>query len=250
MHRLEVFPNRKAPLLFAHRGLHTKERENTIAAFTAAKEIDVDGIELDVHLTLDNALVVIHDFNTKRTTGIDAVVETKTLKELKEIDSEIPTLSEVFNAFGSSILYDIEIKCPLLKKSEIESVLWSTIKASGLKDNILVSSFDPFALNRFQHISKSTLPLAIIYDIDKGIPKIARKGAGRFLFRPSLLKPGLNAATHDLKKRHLPISVWCVDTQKEAEKYISMGARILISNRVDLLRETVQCMQQQRPHNE
>ena len=98
------------PIILGHRGLPSKERENTLSSFKRAISSKADGIELDVHLTKDKKLAVIHDHNTKRTTGIDAVVEELTLKELKQIDSEIPTLREVFETFGSSIIYDIEIK--------------------------------------------------------------------------------------------------------------------------------------------
>lgn len=239
MHRCQVFPSHPGLLVFAHRGLHTKERENTIRAFKAAKEAGADGIELDVHLTQDGKLAVIHDFSTKRTTGVDRVVEEETMSKLKSIDSEIPSLEEIFEEFGSSLLYDIEIKCPLLKKSNIERVLWNAVENSGLVENIMVSSFDPFACFTFQRISRSRVPIAPIYDIDPGIPAVARKGAGRLIFKPSLLKPGLGIADHDLEKRRIPISVWCPDTAEAAIHYKEMGARILITNRVDILKGTV-----------
>lgn len=249
MHKVPVFPERPGVLVFAHRGLHTEKRENTIAAFQAAVEAGADGIELDVHLTADGKLAVIHDFNTKRTTGIDAAVEEKTLSELKAIDAELPSLDEVLECFRDTVLYDIEIKCPLLKKSSIEKVLWETIERHGLRGNVMVSSFDPFACFTFQRISGSKIPVALIYDIDPGIPKVARKGAGRLIFRSSMLKPGLNIADHDIRKRKLPISVWCPDTEADAGHYASLGARILITNRTDIVRGTVRDMRQQPSHN-
>lgn len=250
MHRTPIFPEHPELLVFAHRGLHTEKRENTIAAFLSAAAAGADGIELDVHLTEDGNLAVIHDFNTKRTTGVDAVVEEHTLSELKVIDPEIPSLDEVLEEFSDSILYDIEIKCPLLKRSNIEKVLWQTIQRHDVTKSVMVSSFDPFACFTFQRISKSRVPVALIYDIDPGIPRVARKGAGRFLFKPSLLKPGLHIADYDIGKRKLPISVWCTDTEAEARHYASKGVRILITNRTDLLRGTVQDMQRQPSHSD
>ena len=67
------------PIILGHRGLPSKERENTLSSFKRAISSKADGIELDVHLTKDKKLAVIHDHNTKRTTGIDAVVEELTL---------------------------------------------------------------------------------------------------------------------------------------------------------------------------
>lgn len=96
---------------YAHRGLHTAGvPENSIAAFKAARR-EGYGVELDVHLTLDGELVVIHDSDTSRVCGRAGVVEQKSLAELGEYrlmgtDECIPTLDEVLDvfdpAFGAS----------------------------------------------------------------------------------------------------------------------------------------------------
>lgn len=71
--------------MIAHRGVSGLEMENTLAAFVAAGNRSYFGIETDVHVTKDQQIIVIHDDNTARVTGIDKVVEESTLKELQEI---------------------------------------------------------------------------------------------------------------------------------------------------------------------
>lgn len=119
------FTSKGSTILLAHRGLHTRERENTIASFRAALEAGADGVELDVHLTKDGRLAVIHDSNTSRTAGISLDVESSTLEELRAADEEIPTLEDVFQAFPD-ILYDIELKCPMLRPDGMEVQLTSS----------------------------------------------------------------------------------------------------------------------------
>ena len=73
--------------IYAHRGFSEKYPENTMLAFEKAVEIGVDGIELDVHLTKDNELVIIHDEDVKRTTNGEGLVKDMTLEELKKLDA-------------------------------------------------------------------------------------------------------------------------------------------------------------------
>ncbi|MCQ2451888.1 MAG: glycerophosphodiester phosphodiesterase [Oscillospiraceae bacterium] len=94
-------------LNIAHRGLYSRDQsipENSLAAFRAAAEAGY-GVELDVHLTADDRVVVHHDGNLKRLGGVDECIEDKTYKELKNIrlagtDEAIPLLSEVFSILG------------------------------------------------------------------------------------------------------------------------------------------------------
>ena len=108
--------------IFAHRGFSGKYPENTMIAFEKAVEIGVDGIELDVHLTKDNELVIIHDEDVKRTTNGEGLVKDMTLEELKKLDASatfvgqygvnpIPTLREYFELVkDTNIITNIELK--------------------------------------------------------------------------------------------------------------------------------------------
>ena len=92
---------------FAHRGYSGKYPENTLLAFEKALEAGCDGIELDVHLSSDGEVVIIHDELVDRTTDGTGLVGSHTLAQLKTLDAsagfrgvygrnEIPTLREYF----------------------------------------------------------------------------------------------------------------------------------------------------------
>ena len=103
-------------LLIAHRGIHDNIDipENTLQAFKKAIKNNIS-IELDVQLTKDNVLVVFHDDNLKRMTGINKNIKDITYYELKDIkllntNDTIPTFSEALNIINGKVLLDIEIK--------------------------------------------------------------------------------------------------------------------------------------------
>lgn len=107
----------------AHRGWRTKYPENTMEAFRAAEKLGVDQIEIDVRVTKDNELVIIHDPTVDRTTNGTGLVCEKTLEELKSLDAgshkgeefkdcKIPTLTEFmeFVKLNKIITLDVELK--------------------------------------------------------------------------------------------------------------------------------------------
>ena len=75
--------------LTAHRGYRQKYPENTMAAFRAALELDIDSIEMDVHMTKDHRIVVCHDVNLARTTDMNGFIYNMTLNEVREADAGI-----------------------------------------------------------------------------------------------------------------------------------------------------------------
>ena len=110
-------------LIIAHRGVHDNKStpENSIKAFYKAV-IKKYPIELDIQLTKDNEIVVFHDKNLKRMTGLDKDVEDLTLDEIKKLKlldtrEHIPRLDEVLKLVNGKVLIDIEIKpCKNYKK--------------------------------------------------------------------------------------------------------------------------------------
>ena len=111
----------RRPLNFAHRGASHEAPANTLAAFLLAVDLGAEGIELDVHLSKDGHVVVIHDFDVAATTDGQGLVCDKTLAELKDLDAgswfdpvfagqRIPTLQEVIDAVGGRLLLNIELK--------------------------------------------------------------------------------------------------------------------------------------------
>jgi len=140
--------------LIAHRGLHFKNElipENSLGAFSRAIQHDI-AIEFDVHITSDGNLVVFHDNNLKRITGIDKIVEDCTLEFLKELKLlnttfKIPTLQDVLNLIDGKVPILIEIKNER-KVGLLEEKLLETLKT--YKGKYVIESFNPLSLLWFK----------------------------------------------------------------------------------------------------
>ena len=134
-------PNNK----IAHRGMfdNIKIPENSIASFKKALKYNYS-IELDVQLTKDNVLVVFHDNNLKRMTGLDKLITDTNYEELKKLKllntkESIPTLDEVLNLINNKVLLDIEVK-DTKKIKEITNILKDKLKNYN---NYVLKSFNP-----------------------------------------------------------------------------------------------------------
>lgn len=134
-------PNNK----IAHRGMfdNIKTPENSIASFKKALKYNYS-IELDVQLTKDNILVVFHDFNLKRMTGIDKLIADTNYEELKKLkllntNEHIPTLDEVLKLINNKVLLDIEIKDTKNIK-ELTNILKAKLSNYS---NFILKSFNP-----------------------------------------------------------------------------------------------------------
>lgn len=130
--------------MIAHRGLHNEEvPENSLLAFKLALEKNV-AIELDVHVLKDNSIVVFHDNNLKRMTGIDKELRDCTYEEIKKLkllnsNEHIPLLNEVLSIVDKKVLIDIELKDDEPKhllEDELIKIL------SDYEGKIILKSFD------------------------------------------------------------------------------------------------------------
>lgn len=241
------------PILFAHRGMNTFAPENTIPAFQLCLENNIPAIELDVHLIKSGELVVIHDSSTKRLTNKDYIIENLTLSEIKELDvgiykdesfknTRIPTLEEVFQIFSNNLLYDIEIKSNKIKNKELATKLWKLIRKYKLEFNVIVTSFNPFAMRAFEETSKHSLLEGIIYSNDKTVPIYLRKGYGAKLFQCNIAKPELNLLNDHLfqnsEDKNIRILPWCVDDVEVAKDLVNKKVFGIISNVPEVIIKT------------
>ena len=133
-------------LKIAHRGARGYEPENTLKSFQKALDLHADGIELDVHLSSDGHLIVIHDETIDRTTNGKGFVNTFSLAELKTflIDDqyEIPTLKEVFDLVNKKCLINIELK-GLGTADKVAALIEEYIADQNWNyEHFIVSSFD------------------------------------------------------------------------------------------------------------
>ncbi len=248
MLKLIPLPEHDRPLVFAHRGLSSEAPENSMAAFKLAKEKGLPGVELDIHLTNDNKLVIIHDKTTKRISpGTEFIVDSSSSAELAQVDigswfdpafagERLPLLSELFEELGKDLYFDIEIKSDKSADRGLEETLAKLLKAFSYgPERIVVSSFNPIAIKRFKAFCPD-IPTGIIYFIDDEVPKYLQRGEGRWIGNADFLKPkytqatsfGLAIGRFFNGRRVLP---WTIDDPAEAERVLKIGCDGVISNK-------------------
>lgn len=266
MSRPPVLPGAPRPLLFAHRGYSALAPENSMAAFRLARDRGVPGVELDVHLTADGKLVVIHDHDTGRVAGGRAEdgspippgpaakgrglkLESSPWSAIREADigswkgagfasERPPLLAELLEELGGSVYWDIELKNELSADYGLEKALaelFAALPSSlGLEGRIIVSSFNPVSLARFGSFAPG-IPTAIIWSGTGELPWYLRHGEGRWLGRADLLKPAKEKvrASSSFRWRRLEgyeVLPWTVDEAAEGDRLLGLRACGLISN--------------------
>ena len=158
--------------LIAHRGLHSANTiENTIPAFIKAMDKGYI-IELDIHILKDNTIVVYHDFDLKRLTGVNKVIEKLTYPQLSKIKIkkkyQIPTLKQVMNIINGKVPLLIEIKTVEKNIKFFEELIKLLDNYSGL---FALQSINPFVIEWFYQNKKYPLGLIIFNEINYKILK-------------------------------------------------------------------------------
>lgn len=142
-------------LVLAHRGASGYAPENTLEAFRLAAEMGADGFELDVHVSADGELIVMHDEKVDRTTDGKGYIKDKTLKELKALDASngkagyrdvrIPTLREVYELIsGTKLIINTEIKTDGILYPDIAEKCLALEDEMNLRGQIVYSSFNHY----------------------------------------------------------------------------------------------------------
>jgi glycerophosphoryl diester phosphodiesterase len=219
--------------IIGHRGASFEKPENTIASFVRAVELGADMIELDIHLTEDDHLVVIHDKTVDRTTNGKGVVASLTLKEIREFDAgngeRIPTLMEVLDTVAGKIKVNIEMKgsCTASALNDHTSEI---LKMGYSKDDILVSSFSPIELYDLHELG-SIFPLGVLVDRDPN-------GAEEFAMEidAAALHPNFEFTNLEFIKichgSDLLVNVWTVNEEADMMSMLEMGVDGLITDNV------------------
>lgn len=160
---------------FAHRGASFDYPENTILALKEGIKSGANGLEIDVHKTKDNKLVVIHDEDIERTYLGKGLVKDFTLDELRKfknrkklfrdnIECHIPTLEEVLKLIkGKDITLNIELKTDEIHYDGIESDVISLINEYKLNKQIILSSFNHDSIKIVKSLD-SSIKTGILYD--------------------------------------------------------------------------------------
>lgn len=161
-------------LKIGHRGAKGHVAENTLASFQKALDLGVDGVELDVHITVDGEIVVIHDETLDRTTNGSGLVDGCSLAELKKLKVEtihkVPTLAEVFDLIDRRCLINVELKGKGTEQAVVALIEYYVAEKNWRYGDFVVSSFDWNALQD-AHQLHPKIPLGVltITDLDLAV---------------------------------------------------------------------------------
>lgn len=142
-------------LIFAHRGYSASFAENTMSAFLGAEKAGADGLELDVQLTKDGEIVVIHDEKVDRTTSGNGFVKDFTYKEIRKLNANkkglkkepVPSLIEVLEWLKTNkLVCNIELKNSIIPYEGMEEKVIQLVRQYKLTDRIIISSFNHYSI--------------------------------------------------------------------------------------------------------
>ncbi|MEA4882570.1 MAG: glycerophosphodiester phosphodiesterase [Clostridia bacterium] len=228
------------PLILGHRGMPVSAPENTIPSFRQAMRAGADGIELDVHLSKDGQLVVIHDEKVDRTTDGSGLVRDKTLAELLGLNAaakfgrdcaphRIPTLAEVVDEVGAECtLLNIEIKSGIVLYPGIEQELVAFVRKRALEGKVIFSSFNHYSLMQLKQIAPD-LRVGLLYMEALVEPWRYARRIGADALHPAhyTVFPEFVAGAH---ATGIAVNAWTVDKPDDLVRMIRSGVDAVITN--------------------
>ena len=237
------------PLVWAHRGASGYAPENTLAAFQKAVDLGADGVELDIQLTKDDQIVVIHDEMIDRTSGGKGWVKDYTLEELRAFNynrtkpeykhADIPTMREVFELLKPTGLFiNIEIKTGVVFYEKIEEKILALAKEMGMEDRVCYSSFNHYTVTRI-HELKPDAEVGFLYaDGPIDMPSYGVKHGVNAL-HPALYNLQYDGFVKECKEKGLKLNVWTVNERPYMEMCCQYGVDAIITNYPDIAKEVV-----------
>ncbi|MGG4452770.1 glycerophosphodiester phosphodiesterase [Brevibacillus porteri] len=228
------------PLIYAHRGASGLFPENTMESFQAAVRRKANGIELDVQLSSDNKLVVIHDHSLERTTNGSGLVRQYTLRELRQLRADkdssmrvpkahIPTLQEVFQTFVDTPLrIIIEMKNFFLDQPHLEELVIEQIRRYQLTERTIISTFNFDSLLRIKQLD-ATQKTGLLY-----VGPLVKPWEVASSYRADQLHVPYDQLTEDLvkqaKEHHFEVLSWTVNSGRQIQRAIDCDVDGMITN--------------------
>lgn len=236
-----------SPLLIAHRGDSARRPENTLASFASALETGVDVVELDVQLTADREVAVIHDGTVDRTTDGTGDVRSMTLPELRRLSAgypqrfgsrfsgeRVPTLAEVLAFLRGRSRVMIEIKGESVgddAEDGVEARTVAEVRKAQMQGEAVLISFDRRALARCRslapEISRGVL-FGRVLDLDEMVVAAREVASALVLPEKGLLSDDLAERT---RRAGLLLATWVVDDAEELRQLSRFGLYGIATNR-------------------
>lgn len=235
--------------IWAHRGASGYAPENTLEAFWLAYEMGADGIELDVQLTSDRQIVVLHDETINRTSDDTGYVANLTLEKLKTLHfnkthpeyakATIPTLQEVLALVKPTpMIVNIELKTGVNFYEGIEEAVLRLVQDMGMEDRVIYSSFNHASIMRIKRLKPDATCGFLYCD---GIYKVAEyaKTYGIEALHPSLNNMQYPQLIEQCRDMDIKLHVWTVNEKKDMQQMLDLGVDAIITNYPDRAYEVI-----------
>ncbi|MFT6599707.1 MAG: glycerophosphoryl diester phosphodiesterase [Alloalcanivorax sp.] len=228
------------PTIVGHRGARGEAPENTAAGFQVALEAGVTEIELDVRLSRDGHLIVVHDANVTRTTGERGKAHHYTLSQLEVLDARrntpgwhsplgIPSLREVVDLCGPSMRFQFEVKgADRAILHRLAHQLVDFINQRQMNDRVVVTSSHTGFLRMLgtmtAHIERGYVAE---YRYQQPTRRAVALGCTWLMPRHTLVTPALMRRA---RRRNLKVSTWTVNDLTRAERMVELGVDGIITD--------------------
>jgi glycerophosphoryl diester phosphodiesterase len=240
--------------VIAHRGFSGQAPENTLVALRMAIEVGAEMAEIDVGLSRDGHVVVLHDDTLDRTTDGSGLLSEATLEEIRQLDAgswfdppyvgePVPTLAEVLDLVKGKILLNIEIKAEAVTDTAeggiVDKVL-ALVHGRQMLDQIVISSFDPRALAQARQLDAEVYTASLYnHDLHKGqgpLEVMTAVGSNGFNTSQQRIDRRILAACH---RHQRPVAVYTVNSEKEMRRLIALGVDALFTDHPDRLQKVL-----------
>lgn len=231
-------------LVLGHRGASAEAPANTVRAFRQAVAGGADGVELDVHLSRDGQVVVVHDDTLALSPGVTAPVRAMTLAQMREADvgegERVPTLDEALESVGPEAIVNIELKGTSVRTEGLEAAVVRTVHAHAMAGRVIISSFNPVRLARVAQLD-ANLPRAMLHG--PGSPIYVRD----LWFLPLVQPDALHPHYSQVDDRYMAwarghgarVNVWTVNDADEVRRLLDLGVDAVITDDPRQMRRVV-----------
>lgn len=229
------------PQIVAHRGSAADRPENALSSFIAAAQSGAHQIELDVHMSKDGRLVVMHDAILEQTSLGHGAISDHTLAELKRIklrgmDEVIPTLGEVLDAVGSTIHTRIEIKRGPAEYVGLTEAIMGEVETRQLKERVTVMCFQLASIQPFAKAGYETsLSFSKNFGSEKDLPSLVRRLADDGISDIGYFFHELDQEAIDvITDAGLTVGVWTVNGLSRLDYWLRQPISYILTDQADL----------------
>ena len=244
---IEDFMEIDAPIrVIAHRGFSGRAPENTLVAIRRAIETGADMVEIDVTMTADGHVILLHDETLDRTTDGLGVPTEMTLDEIQRLDAgswfspefageRIPTLTKALEMVKDRILINVEIKSEAVVHGVVPQVA-ALINEHGMIDQVVVSSFSPEAL-RLMKVTDPAVVTASLFNKELHAGRdpleiLQEVGARGYNISAKRVTEAVIERCH---RHDIPVSVYTVNEPEEMRRLMEMGVDAVFTDSPDLM---------------